>query len=43
MRERWAQGMADAAATIAASPWLEPAPPMAGVRVFDVLRDKRAG
>ncbi len=43
MHERWAQGMADAAATIAASPWLEPAPPMAGVRVFDVLRDKRAG
>ncbi len=39
MRDRWARGMADAATTLAAAPWLRPAPPMAGVRVFDVLRE----
>ena len=37
MRERWQQGKADATATLAASPWLAPAPPEVGARVFDVL------
>jgi NTE family protein len=37
MHERWAQGHADAAATLAASPWLEPMPPELGARTFDVL------
>ncbi len=37
MEERWAQGRADAAATLAASPWLEPMPAELGARTFDVL------
>ncbi len=41
MRARWAQGLADAQATLAASPWLAPPPPEAGVRVFDVAAMKR--
>jgi NTE family protein len=41
MEERWAQGLADAAATLKASPWLEPAPPELGARTFDVLGTPR--
>lgn len=37
MQERWAQGHADAMATLAASPWLTPAPAEVGLRTFDVL------
>ncbi len=40
MEERWSQGRADATATLAASPWLEPMPEDVGVRTFDVLRPK---
>jgi len=40
MEERWAQGLSDATATLAASPWLEPMPHEVGVRSFDVLRPK---
>ena len=39
MRARWAQGAADAETTLAASPWLEPPPPEAGARTFDVIHD----
>jgi NTE family protein len=39
MRARWAQGRADAETTLAASPWLEPMPPEAGARTFDVIHD----
>ncbi|MDE2583571.1 MAG: patatin-like phospholipase family protein [Rhodospirillales bacterium] len=42
MERRWLQGIADARKVLAAAPWLEPAPPQTGVRVFDVLRDLRA-
>ena len=42
MRERWAQGVADAQLTLAASPWLEPAPLEVGVRTFDVAHELRA-
>jgi len=37
MEERWAQGHADAAATLAAAPWLEAMPAEFGARTFDVL------
>jgi len=37
MMERWAQGRADAVATLEASPWLEPMPAELGARTFDVL------
>lgn len=37
MQERWSCGLADARATLAAAPWLMPAPPEVGARVFDVL------
>ena len=40
MEERWAQGLSDATATLASSPWLEPMPYEVGVRTFDVLRPK---
>ncbi len=36
--ERWAQGLADARATLEASPWLAPLAPEVGARSFDVLR-----
>jgi NTE family protein len=36
MQARWAQGLADARTTLAASPWLAPMPPEVGVRTFDV-------
>lgn len=39
MEARWAQGLADASTTLAASPWLAPMPPDVGARTFDVLRD----
>lgn len=38
MQARWAQGFADARATIAAAPWLAPMPGGIGARSFDVLR-----
>lgn len=37
MRERWAQGLSDATATLVASPWLAPMPHELGARTFDVL------
>lgn len=40
MKARWAQGLADARATLLASPWLAPMPPEIGARTFDVLREK---
>jgi NTE family protein len=43
MNARWAQGYADASATLAASPWLAPMPKEAGVRVFDVMHDLLTG
>jgi NTE family protein len=42
MRERWAKGMWDTRLTLAASPWLEAAPPEVGTRTFDVTRDLHA-
>ena len=38
MEARWAEGQADASATLLASPWLRPMPPEIGARSFDVLR-----
>ena len=38
MEARWAQGRADALATLRAAPWLAPAQSEVGVRTFDVLR-----
>ncbi len=47
MEERWAQGRADAEATLAAAPWLAPMPRELGARTFDVpgalLRGGRHG
>ena len=43
MLARWEQGLADAQATLAASPWLAPMPKGLGVRVFDVAHDKLVG
>ena len=40
MKARWAQGLADAQATLLASPWLAPMPAEIGARTFDVLREK---
>jgi NTE family protein len=37
MNARWQQGIADAAVTLSAAPWLAPKPREVGVRVFDVL------
>jgi NTE family protein len=37
MEDRWAQGFSDAMTTLAASPWLVPAPEEVGLRTFDVL------
>ncbi|WP_240046767.1 DUF3734 domain-containing protein [Paracraurococcus ruber] len=42
MEERWAAGHADAAAALAASPWLAPAPPDVGARTFDLRAPRRA-
>ncbi len=41
MRERWAKDRSDTQLTLAASPWLKPAPPEVGARTFDVTRDLR--
>jgi NTE family protein len=41
MQARWAQGLVDARATLAASPWLAPMPPEVGARTFDVLQRRR--
>jgi NTE family protein len=40
MEQRWKQGLNDAQATLAAAPWLHPAPPGVGVRTFDVHSEK---
>jgi len=40
MLARWEDGLADARATLAASPWLAPMARDLGVRVFDVMHDK---
>jgi NTE family protein len=40
MEERWAQGLADAEATLEAAPWLAPMPPELGARTFDVVGDR---
>jgi NTE family protein len=42
MERRWKQGLSDALATLASAPWLEPAPPDAAVRTFDVASGKTA-
>jgi NTE family protein len=42
MQARWAQGVADARATLVASPWLAPMPPEVGARTFDVLQRRRS-
>jgi NTE family protein len=42
MQERWAQGLADAGATLRASPWLTPMPSDIGARTFDVLGGRSA-
>jgi NTE family protein len=42
MRARWAEGLANARATLAASPWLAPMPPELGARTFDVIHDGTA-
>jgi NTE family protein len=39
MLERWAEGLANAKATLDAAPWLAPMPREIGVRTFDVLND----
>jgi NTE family protein len=44
MEERWAQGLQDAQATLAAAPWLAPMPAELGARTFDVVGERvRAG
>ncbi len=43
MHDRWADGLADARTTLAASPWLAPADPALGARTFDVLFREDAG
>jgi NTE family protein len=40
MERRWLQGLNDARATLASAPWLEPAPPDAAVRTFDMAADE---
>jgi NTE family protein len=42
MERRWEQGLRDARATLAAAPWLEPAPPEIAVRTFDVTSGRTA-
>ena len=39
MEARWHEGLSDARATLAASPWLKPASRDVGVRVFDVMHE----
>ncbi len=43
METRWAQGVSDAIATLAASPWLAPMAAEVGARSFDVLKPQPAG
>jgi NTE family protein len=43
MNARWQQGLSDARTTLAAAPWLAPAPKEVGVRVFDVIHDILTG
>jgi NTE family protein len=43
MEARWAEGLADARATLLVAPWLTPMPPEVGARTFDVLRIPRGG
>ncbi|MDB5481703.1 MAG: Patatin [Caulobacteraceae bacterium] len=43
MLRRWAQGLADAEATLATAPWRAPMPPEVGARAFDVLADLVSG
>jgi NTE family protein len=40
MVARWKQGLLDATATLEAAPWLTPAEPHEGVRVFDVMHER---
>jgi hypothetical protein len=40
MEDRWAQGRADAEATLLAAPWLAPMPPELGARTFDVTGER---
>ncbi|MET4131566.1 NTE family protein [Porphyrobacter sp. MBR-155] len=40
MLRRWKQGLRDATATLEAAPWLKPAEPHEGVRVFDVMHER---
>jgi len=42
MERRWQHGLDDARATLASSPWLEPAPAEIAVRTFDVVSDRSA-
>ncbi|MBS0455989.1 MAG: patatin-like phospholipase family protein [Proteobacteria bacterium] len=42
MQTRWAQGFADAQATLMAAPWLAPMPPEVGARTFDILATQPA-
>ena len=42
MQARWDQGLSDARATLAASPWLAPVPPEVGARTFDVLHRQKS-
>jgi NTE family protein len=42
MEERWAAGRADAAAALAASPWLAPMPAEVGARTFDLHAPRAA-
>lgn len=42
MEERWAAGRADAAAALAASPWLAPIPAEVGARTFDLHAPRAA-
>lgn len=40
MLTRWKQGLRDATATLEAAPWLTPAKPHEGMRVFDVMHER---
>jgi NTE family protein len=40
MLTRWNQGLRDATATLEAAPWLAPAEPHVGMRIFDVMHER---
>jgi len=40
MLTRWNQGQRDATATLEAAPWLAPAEPHVGMRIFDVMHER---